>query len=131
MKLYYQLGYKYFSMPWDRGPRDELLQLIESGRITPCRAIDLGCGTGSNAVLLAQYGFDVTGVDFAASAIDKAKQKGTGKCIVLDPFMGSGTVAVVATELGRDWIGIDLGGKDGEYKKMALERLQGTTIGLF
>ena len=75
MKLFYQLGYKYFRMPWDMGPREELVQLVESGCITPCRAIDLGCGTGSNAVFLAQHGFDVTGVDFATSAIDKAKQK--------------------------------------------------------
>jgi hypothetical protein len=59
------------------------------------------------------------------------EQKGTGKSIVCDIFMGSGTTAVVAQELGRDWIGIDLGGKDGEYKKMAMKRLQGATIGLF
>lgn len=31
----------------------------------------------------------------------------TGKCIVLDPFMGSGTVAVVAANLGRDYIGFE------------------------
>lgn len=58
------------------------------------------------------------------------EQKGTGKCVVCDIFMGSGTTAVVAQELGRDWIGIDLGGKDGEYKKMAMKRLQGQPIGL-
>jgi cyclopropane fatty-acyl-phospholipid synthase-like methyltransferase len=77
MKLFYQLGYKYFRMPWDMGPREELVQLVDSKRITPCRAIDLGCGTGSNAVFLAQHGFDVTGVDYASSAIEKAKRKAT------------------------------------------------------
>jgi cyclopropane fatty-acyl-phospholipid synthase-like methyltransferase len=75
MKLFYQLGYKYFRMPWDIGPRKELAQLVESGHITPCRAIDLGCGTGSNAIFLAQHGFDVTGIDYAASAIEKARLK--------------------------------------------------------
>ncbi len=60
----------------------------------------------------------------------KCEQKGTGKCVILDPFMGSGTVAKVAQELGRDWIGIDLGGPDGEYEKIAKKRLQGATIGL-
>ncbi len=75
MKLFYQLGYKYFRMPWDMGPREELVQLVEEGRINPCNAIDLGCGTGSNAVFLAQHGFNVTGVDFASSAIEKAKRK--------------------------------------------------------
>jgi hypothetical protein len=54
-------------------------------------------------------------------------QKGAGKCLILDPFMGSGTVAQVAQELGRDWIGIDLNPK---YKDMAMKRIQGATIGL-
>ena len=62
-------------MPWDIGPRVELIELVESGRIEPCRAIDLGCGTGSNAIFLAQHGFEVTGVDFAAGAIEKAIAK--------------------------------------------------------
>jgi SAM-dependent methyltransferase len=60
------------------GPRQELVQLIESGRIPSGRAIDLGCGTGSNAIFLAQKGFDVTGVDYAASAIEKARRKADG-----------------------------------------------------
>lgn len=72
-KVVYELGYRYFRMPWEMGPREELVGLVESGRIPPCRAIDLGCGTGSNAIFLAQHGFEVTGVDFAASAIDKAR----------------------------------------------------------
>ncbi len=75
MKLFYQLGYRYFRMPWEIGPREELVQLVENRGIVPCRALDLGCGTGSNAVFLAQHGFDVTGVDYAASAIEKARRK--------------------------------------------------------
>jgi SAM-dependent methyltransferase len=75
MKLFYELGYRLFRMPWEMGPREELVGLVESGRIAPCRAIDLGCGTGSNALFLAKHGFDVTGVDFASSAIEKAKRR--------------------------------------------------------
>jgi SAM-dependent methyltransferase len=75
MKLFYQLGYRYFCMPWEIGPRVELMQLVENRHITPCRTIDLGCGTGSNAVFLAQHGFDVTGVDYTALAIEKARRK--------------------------------------------------------
>lgn len=33
---------------------------------------------------------------------------GLGQCIVLDPFMGTGTVALVAIQHGRDYIGIEL-----------------------
>jgi cyclopropane fatty-acyl-phospholipid synthase-like methyltransferase len=72
VKLFYELGYRHFTMPWEGGARSELVQLVESGRLQPCRAVDLGCGSGANAVFLAQHGFDVTGVDFAASALDKA-----------------------------------------------------------
>jgi SAM-dependent methyltransferase len=75
MKLFYQLGYKLFRMPWDMGPREELVRLVDDGEIAPGRALDLGCGTGSNAIFLAQHGFDVTAVDYAASAIDKAKRR--------------------------------------------------------
>jgi len=75
MKWFYELGYRYFHMPWDGGPRNELVELVESRRIPPSRAIDLGCGTGSNAVFLAQHGFDVTGVDYSSAAIEKARER--------------------------------------------------------
>jgi SAM-dependent methyltransferase len=75
MRLFYELGYRFFRMPWESGPREELVGLVESGCIAPCRAIDLGCGTGSNAIFLAQQGFDVVGVDFAGSALEKARQR--------------------------------------------------------
>lgn len=73
MKAFYEIGYRFFRMPWEQGPRDELVRLVESGRIRPCRAIDLGCGTGSNAIYLARHGFDVTGLDYATAAIAKAR----------------------------------------------------------
>lgn len=46
--------------------------------------------------------------------------EGTGRCVILDPFIGSGTTAYVAEILGRDWVGIDL--KD-EYDELARARL--------
>lgn len=50
--------------------------------------------------------------------------------IVLDPFMGSGTTAIVASKLGRDYVGIEL---NPEYKEMAERRikLQKTNLTLF
>jgi len=73
MKLFYEIIYRYFRAPWDIGAREELVEVVESGRIEPCRTIDLGCGAGANAIYLAQKGFEVTGVDFAVSAINKAQ----------------------------------------------------------
>ncbi len=40
-------------------------------------------------------------------------------CVVLDPFLGSGTVGKVAQELGREWIGIEL---NPDYCAMAEKR---------
>lgn len=73
--MFYEIMYRYFRAPWDIGAREELVSLVEGGRIKPCRAIDLGCGTGANAIYLAQHGFDVTGVDYAKAAIEKARAR--------------------------------------------------------
>jgi DNA modification methylase len=52
---------------------------------------------------------------------------GTAKAIVLDPFMGSGTVALVAAELGRDFLGIEIGEK---YIEIARRRLNKFNLNL-
>jgi 2-polyprenyl-3-methyl-5-hydroxy-6-metoxy-1,4-benzoquinol methylase len=39
------------------------------------RAIDIGCGAGHNAAWLADQGLEVTGVDFADHAIERARSK--------------------------------------------------------
>jgi len=73
MKYFYEITYRYFRAPWDVGPREELVTLVNNGRIKPGRAIDLGSGTASNCIFLAQNGFDVTGVDYAVAAIEKGR----------------------------------------------------------
>jgi SAM-dependent methyltransferase len=75
MKQFYEITYRYFQAPWDIGAREELVALVKGGRIQPCRAIDLGCGAGANAIYLAQQGFDVTGVDYTQAAIEKARAR--------------------------------------------------------
>ena len=67
--------YWYFHQPpWDTGiSPPELLEFINNNK--PGRAIDIGCGTGTNIITLAQAGWNVTGVDFAPRAIKLAKQK--------------------------------------------------------
>ena len=60
--------------PWDSGiAPPELREYIAAH--PPGRAIDLGCGTGTNALALAQNGWRVTGVDFIPKAIRAAKRK--------------------------------------------------------
>ncbi len=57
-KSFYNITYRYFRAPWDIRPRSELIELIDNGRIQSCRAIDLGYGTGENALYFAKKGFD-------------------------------------------------------------------------
>lgn len=45
--------------------------------------------------------------------------------LVLDPFMGSGTTAVVAERLGRDWLGIELNPEIAAVAERRLERARG------
>jgi len=60
--------------PWDTGVSPpELMEFIASN--PPGRALDLGCGTGTNAITLAQNHWRVTGVDFVSNAIKKAHHR--------------------------------------------------------
>jgi SAM-dependent methyltransferase len=74
----YDLMYRTWA-PWDAvGVREDLREVLDSGRVTPQshpRAIDLGCGTGANAVYLAEHGFEVIGVDYSAVALAKAEAR--------------------------------------------------------
>jgi cyclopropane fatty-acyl-phospholipid synthase-like methyltransferase len=44
-------------------------------RHAPGRAIDFGCGTGTNAITLARHGWQVTAVDFSVKALWTARRK--------------------------------------------------------
>ncbi|HEX5809100.1 MAG TPA: class I SAM-dependent methyltransferase [Anaerolineales bacterium] len=70
-----EFHYWYFRQPpWDTGiSPPELLEFIQNH--PHGRAIDIGCGSGTNVVTLASAGWSVTGVDFAPRAIQLARQK--------------------------------------------------------
>ncbi len=67
-------------IPWNiETPPDALVELIESGKVKPCKTIDFGCGAGNYAIYLASVGFDVTGIDISQSAIKTAKENAKKK----------------------------------------------------
>lgn len=51
----------------------------------------------------------------------------TVPCLVLDPFLGSGTTAAIAQSLGRSWVGIEL---SPAYAELARKRIGAQTPGL-
>ena len=60
---------------WDIGrPQPAIVRLAEAGQITGL-VLDVGCGTGENALYLAERGFAATGIDSAPTAIRKARSK--------------------------------------------------------
>jgi SAM-dependent methyltransferase len=73
-RLFFELSYLSRKTPWDSGVSPpELLEFI--GSATAGRALDVGCGTGTNVITLAQYGWQATGMDISTLAICRARRK--------------------------------------------------------
>lgn len=62
--------------PWDtQETPPEVTALIEQEKLSPGRALEVGCGTGTNAIYLARHGWQVTAIDFVRNAIRQARRK--------------------------------------------------------
>src|SRR3954467_2711438 len=64
----------------------------------PCDVVDLGCGTGSLALLAAEAGHRVTGVDFAPRMIEQARAKADAAALDIDWRVGDAAAPPVAPE---------------------------------
>lgn len=74
----YKERYHAGDTPWDVGRPDfNLIQVVSTRPIQPCKALDLGCGTGDNSIWLAQKNFEVIGIDTSEIAIRRAIEKAT------------------------------------------------------
>lgn len=77
--------YAHGDTPWDSGtPSEELLRILNAGRLTGKTVLEIGCGTGTNAVELARRGFQVTAVDIVARAIKTARDKARAAKVTVD-----------------------------------------------
>ena len=76
VEKHYKERYESRDTPWDIGKPDfNLIQTVATTPIEPCKALDIGCGTGDNAIWLSQRNFHVSGIDTSEIAIEKAREK--------------------------------------------------------
>ncbi len=95
-------------IPWNiEEPPEVLVELVETGKVRPCKSIDLGCGIGNYAIYLATKGFDVTGVDISPTAIRIAEEnamKREVKCDFIVADVLGGLMEVKGTfDFAYDW----------------------------
>jgi len=114
LKYFFEFQYRFGKPRWDTNVTPpEVVETIERGNIgrgrmvSPTiennlqqlnrqgenvrRALDLGCGTGTNSIYLARAGFQVVGVDFSAKAIAAARDKARRENIAADFLTGDVT----------------------------------------
>jgi SAM-dependent methyltransferase len=66
--------YREGTPPWENGaPAAELVRLVEDRILRPARTLDIGCGTGADAIYLAKRGFEMTAVDNSPTAVERAR----------------------------------------------------------
>jgi SAM-dependent methyltransferase len=70
--------------PWDIGRPQQVFIDLEKQKLIKGKVLDVGCGTGENALFLAEKGYEVSGVDFSPTAIQKAKEKAQSRNLKAD-----------------------------------------------
>jgi SAM-dependent methyltransferase len=84
--------------PWDIGrPQPAFVALADQGQIV-APALDSGCGTGENALMLAERDLEVLGIDISPTAIDRAKAKAAERGIAVEFMVGD---VLELAKLGR------------------------------
>ena len=59
---------------WETGePSAELIRFLDEKRIGRGSVLDVGCGTGADAIYMVRRGLEVTAIDSAPTAIERAR----------------------------------------------------------
>jgi len=113
MDLREQMDSIYRTLPLDKIPwaldlaPQLLIDLIETQKIIPCDALDIGCGSGSCAIWLAAREFRMTGMDLSPAALALASglatQKGVECQFVEGDVTGDITCYESAFDFSYDW----------------------------
>ena len=85
MSRRYEIG----DTPWDSGrPEAELIRAVEDGELSGSTVLEMGCGTGTNAIELARRGFRVKAVDLVERPIQKAREKARKAAVDIEFLSG-------------------------------------------
>ena len=67
-------AYREGTPPWDTGrPHAELTRVLDEYRLRPQTVLEIGCGTGADAIVLARRRYEVTAIDCSPIAIERAR----------------------------------------------------------
>jgi SAM-dependent methyltransferase len=87
----YRVLYRLRITPWERDTVPTPLVKLIAQYPAPGRALDIGCGTGRDAVYLAARGWTVTGVDSVPRALDAAEQRANATSVDVNWVRGDVT----------------------------------------
>lgn len=75
-------NYASGQLPWDTGqPEPLLVEFVSCNAITAGSALEIGAGTGTNAIWMTERGFDVLAIDVAPLAVQTAEAKMAGRAL--------------------------------------------------
>jgi 2-polyprenyl-3-methyl-5-hydroxy-6-metoxy-1,4-benzoquinol methylase len=83
-KWLYDFAYRFSTPRWDNGKISPTLVTFVEQNPRRGRALDLGCGTGTQSLYLAQHGWTVVGVDLAPKALELARVKAQRLGVTVD-----------------------------------------------
>jgi SAM-dependent methyltransferase len=73
-RLDWDAAYREGTPFWETGvPSAELIRVLDEGLVRPGMVLEIGCGTGADAVEMVKRGFEVTAVDSSPTAIERAR----------------------------------------------------------
>ncbi len=88
----FEKSYATGDTPWDSGvPSVELIRVLDAGLLPGKTVLEIGCGTGTNAIAFARRGFRVTAADYVELAVQRAREKARRAGVKIDFRVGDAT----------------------------------------
>ena len=72
-------AYRTSTAAWVIGEPQRAIVDVERAGMIRGTVLDVGCGTGEHTILLTRLGYDVLGVDYAATAVEQARENAADK----------------------------------------------------